>query len=72
MGNIQAAIEHIYPLVEEFRKERSAEDIKTMAASKRARLGHKRKEFPIPDEEEEVECLDDEDEDEMEITLDSD
>lgn len=42
MGNVQAAIEHIYPLVFEFRKERSPEDIRTMQATKRSR-GFKRK-----------------------------
>nr|CAG4651295.1 EOG090X0CO7 [Simocephalus serrulatus] len=42
VGNVQAAIEHIYPLVFEFRKERSPEDIRTMQATKRSR-GFKRK-----------------------------
>ncbi len=42
MGNVQSAIEHIYPLVFEFRKERSPEDIRTMQATKRSR-GLKRK-----------------------------
>nr|CAG4646542.1 EOG090X0CO7 [Macrothrix elegans] len=42
VGNVQAAIEHIYPLVNEFRKERSPEDLRTMQMTKRAR-GFKRK-----------------------------
>jgi transcription initiation factor TFIID TATA-box-binding protein len=42
VGNVQSAIEHIYPLVFEFRKERSPEDIRTMQATKRSR-GFKRK-----------------------------
>nr|CAG4649651.1 EOG090X0CO7 [Scapholeberis mucronata] len=42
VGNVQSAIEHIYPLVFEFRKERSPEDIRTMQATKRSR-GLKRK-----------------------------
>ncbi len=58
VGNIQAAIEHIYPLVNEFRKERTAEDIKTMQATKRARQGLKRKCLSP----QEVDCIEDEEE----------
>lgn len=77
VGNIQAAIEHIYPLVNEFRKERTAEDIKTMQATKRARQGLKRK---CLSPKEDVDCIDllddeeellDEEEDDVEM-LDSD
>lgn len=35
VASVQAAIEHIYPLVYEFRKERSAEDELTLATKKR-------------------------------------
>lgn len=62
VGNIQAAIEHIYPLVNEFRKERTAEDIKTMQATKRARQGLKRK---CLSPQEDVDCIDLEDEEEL-------
>lgn len=37
VGNIQSAIEHIYPLVDEFRKERSPEDLHKMRMNKRLR-----------------------------------
>nr|CAG4642009.1 EOG090X0CO7 [Eurycercus lamellatus] len=60
VGNVQAAIEHIYPLVFEFRKERSPEDIRTMQATKRARQGIKRKcsaDNFIEDDEEDMECV---------------
>ena len=65
--NIQAAIEHIYPLVNEFRKERTAEDIRSMQATKRARQGIKRKCLDdVPDilDEDEIECIDVDDEEE--------
>ena len=42
VGNVKSAIEHIYPLVDEFRKERSPEDLHKMKANKRLR-GLKRK-----------------------------
>lgn len=35
VASVQAAIEHIYPLVYEFRKERTAEDEIALAARKR-------------------------------------
>lgn len=35
VASVQAAIEHIYPLVYEFRKERTAEDELALAARKR-------------------------------------
>lgn len=35
VASVQAAIEHIYPLVYEFRKERTAEDELTLATKKR-------------------------------------
>lgn len=38
MADVQAAIEHIYPLIFEFRKERSAEDMAVLQAAKRRRL----------------------------------
>nr|CAG4643474.1 EOG090X0CO7 [Ilyocryptus agilis] len=71
--NVQAAIEHIYPLVYEFRKDRSPEDIRTMQATKRARQGIKRKcpeDFAYDPEE--VDCIDlaeDEDEEDFDSDL---
>ncbi|XP_025833007.1 TATA box-binding protein-like protein 1 [Agrilus planipennis] len=38
VADVQAAIEYIYPLVYEFRKERSAEDMAAIQASKKRRL----------------------------------
>lgn len=65
VGNVQAAIEHIYPLVFEFRKERSPEDIRTMQATKRSR-GFKRKgssDFGFGVDEERIDFDDDGEED---------
>ena len=64
VGNVQSAIEHIYPLVFEFRKERSPEDIRTMQATKRSR-GFKRKcssDFGFEADEECITIDDDEEE----------
>ena len=64
VGKVQSAIEHIYPLVFEFRKERSPEDIRTMQATKRSR-GFKRKcssDFGFEADEECITIDDDEEE----------
>lgn len=39
MGNVQQAIEHIFPLVYEFRKERNAEEVARMQARALQRSG---------------------------------
>lgn len=67
VSNVQGAIEHIYPLVFEFRKERSPEEIEAIQAALRAR-GTKRKRHEFKDDEEPVEFLeikDDEEEDDF-------
>jgi transcription initiation factor TFIID TATA-box-binding protein len=52
VNNVQSAIEHIYPLVYEFRKERSPEEIEAIQAALRLRgLKRKRQDFPPVDEE---------------------
>ena len=64
VGNVQAAIEHIYPLVFEFRKERSAEDIRTMEAHRSQGVKRKRlNDDFIKDELEIIEDDEEEDED---------
>lgn len=72
MRNVQEAIEHIYPLVNEFRKERTAEDIRTMQATKRSRHGIRRKYLEADLDEECIDLEDSEDDDieEMEEDLD--
>lgn len=52
VGNVQSAIEHIYPLVNEFRKERSPEDIRTMQAHRSQGAKRKRSvdEFTMDDQ----------------------
>jgi len=64
VGNVQSAIEHIYPLVNEFRKERSPEDIRTMQAHRSQGAKRKRSvdEF-VTDDQMFYDCIELEDED---------
>jgi len=64
VGNVQSAIEHIYPLVNEFRKERSPEDIRTMQAHRSQGAKRKRSvdEF-VTNDQMFYDCIELEDED---------
>jgi len=73
VGNVQSAIEHIYPLVNEFRKERSPEDIRTMQAHRSQGAKRKRSvdEFTAADQVSH-DCIVIDDEDDEEDNFDSD
>jgi len=73
VGNVQSAIEHIYPLVNEFRKERSPEDIRTMQAHRSQGAKRKRSvdEFTAADQVSH-DCIVIDDEDDEEDNSDSD
>lgn len=67
VANVQQAIEQIFPLVYEFRKPRTAQDMPRTAArsrhdQSRAVTRRDRREFPVADEDE-FDSLDDEDDD---------
>lgn len=61
MGYVATAIEHIFPLVYEFRKERTNEEEELFRRSK-AKNGRSRKRKHAPDSEEEEEEEEEEDE----------
>uniref|UniRef100_A0A023G7A3 TATA box-binding protein-like 1 n=1 Tax=Amblyomma triste TaxID=251400 RepID=A0A023G7A3_AMBTT len=67
VANVQQAIEHIFPLVYEFRKVRGPEDMPRTAARSQRRQNHAvtrrdRREFPVADEDE-FDSFDDEEDD---------
>nr|CAG4638711.1 EOG090X0CO7 [Cyclestheria hislopi] len=62
VSNVQAAIEHIFPLVSEFRKERSPEDIQAVSSQLQSRGIKRKREGHIGNHEDDYEVTEDEEE----------